>query len=145
MVATSYGTTRRGFRARLLLAPPDTLRRYYPERYRHRDLLLGQQVAGVWTGQNDSTTYQDDVSVDGHNFYLGCRVCLDASPVRFGIERVAATGFWGHWEDPQTGISRVYDTAGRELPNPAGIYCAVRVSDSLMVPSTDVSPSPGGA
>jgi hypothetical protein len=131
MVPTSHGTTRHGRVARLFLAPPDTLRRYDPERYRHADVLLGQQVAGVWMQDYDSTTYQAQVSIEGHNLYVGCRVCLDASPLRFGIERIASGGFWGHWEDPQTGLYRMYDTAGRELPKPAGIYCAVRLSDTL--------------
>lgn len=127
MVPTSYGTTRRRSLARLLLGPPDTLRRYYPERLHDPRVLWGQQIAGVWTEQLESRVYEELVTFENDMLYLGCRVCLDASPIYFSIEHMAATGFWGHWEDRQTGLYRIYDTAGRPLPNPAGIYCAVRV------------------
>ena len=130
MVSTSYGTTRQRFLAHLVLGPPDTLRQHYPERLRDPRLLWGQQIAGVWTQQVESGVYEDLVTFENDMLYLGCRMCLDASPTYFSIEHMAATGFWGHWEDRQTGLYRVIDTAGRELPNPAGIYCAVRVSDS---------------
>jgi hypothetical protein len=131
MSATSLGLTRQPFSAQLLLGPPDTVRHYYPERYQDARALLGQQIAGVWTQQGDSGVYVDNVSYENKNLYLGCRICLDASPLRFTIERIGPTGFWGRWEDPQTGIDRAYDTAGRKLPNPAGVYCAVLQSDSL--------------
>jgi hypothetical protein len=143
MVSTSYGTTRRRSFANVLLGPPDTLRRYFPERLHDPRALWGQQIAGVWTQQGESGVYEDLVTFENDMLYLGCRMCLDASPTYFSIEHMAATGFWGHWEDRQTGLYQVYDTAGRALPNPAGIYCAVRVSGSRRS-ATNAAPSAGG-
>jgi hypothetical protein len=58
--------------------------------------------------------------------YVGCRRCLDASPLEYRIIAVTAQEFWGYWIDAQTGIDRAFDPSGRRVPNPAGHYCARR-------------------
>jgi len=131
-VPTSYGTTRKATRAGLLLATPDTLRRYFPEHFRGTHALLGQRVAGLWRQKGaDSSSWLEEVSLDAGVLYVGCRSCLDASPDQFQIEHVAPIGFWGRWENPLTGLWVIVDSAGRELPKPSGFYCAIRADSSV--------------
>lgn len=124
MVPTSYGLTRMGAPARLILAPPESLRLYFPNEYRPPAGGLTPVIAGLY--RPDGAAGTSVVEYDAGILYMGCRNCLDGSPDRFRVEQVAATGFWGHWDNPQTGIWRIVDTAGRPLPSPSGIYCAVR-------------------
>jgi hypothetical protein len=132
VVPTSYGTTRAVTRAALLLAVPDTLRRYFPEHFRGERALLGQRLAGLWRYAGaDSSATREEVSFEAGVLYIGCRLCLDASPDQFQIEHVARTGFWGHWENPLIGLWVIVDSAGRELPKPSGFYCAIRVDSSV--------------
>ncbi len=132
VVPTSHGTTRSVTRTGLLLAVPDTMRRYYPEHFQGTPALLGQRLAGLWRYKGaDSSSAVDEVSLDGGIMYVGCRFCLDASPDRFQIEHIAPKGFWGRWDNPQTGLWIIVDSAGRELPKPSGFYCAVRVDSNL--------------
>ena len=131
VVPTSYGTTRTVSRAALLLAVPDTLRRYYPEHFRGKDALLGQRLAGLWRREGADLWTREEVSFEADVLYIGCRQCLDASADRFRIEHVAPLGFWGHWENPSTGLWVIVDTAGRRLPKPSGFYCAIRVDSSV--------------
>ena len=49
------------------------------------------------------------------------------STVSAGPFRTAG-GFAGTWHDPQTGIGRVVDKTGGELPDPEGYFCASRAS-----------------
>lgn len=77
-------------------------------------------------GSDTTPVYRDTAQIEGSALYIGCRRCLDGSPVRYRILAVTAREFWGYWEDPQTGITRVADSTGRWLPNPAGHYCARR-------------------
>jgi hypothetical protein len=71
----------------------------------------------------------DTAEVDGLTLYLGCRDCLDASPDVLTITHVSPRGFWGRWENRQTGIGRAADArTGEWLPNPAGYFCAWRVT-----------------
>jgi len=65
---------------------------------------------------------------DSGILYVGCRACLDASPWHLYIAAVSDGGFWGLWRDYQTGIGRAFDEAGHPLPDPAGLFCAKRVS-----------------
>jgi hypothetical protein len=104
MVATSYGTTRQVIPARLVLAVPDTLRHYFPDHFRGQHALLGQRLAGILTYWNAGTSSAiEEVFLGSGVLYVGCRICLDVSPDRLQIERVGPIGFWGHWENPQTG------------------------------------------
>jgi hypothetical protein len=132
IVPTSYGTTRAVSRAGLLLAVPDTLRRYYPEHFRGSHALLGQRLAGMWRHPGATITEAlDEVSIEGGVLYIGCRQCLDASPDHFQIEHVSPIGSWGHWENPLTGLWVIVDSAGRQLPKPSGFYCAIRVDNAI--------------
>jgi hypothetical protein len=132
VIPTSYGTTHTVSRAGLLLAVPDTLRRYYPEYFRSPHAFLGQRLAGIWRYDGaPSSQALDEVSIEAGVMYVGCRHCLDASPDQLQIEHVASLGFWGHWENPLTGLWVIVDSAGRELPRPSGFYCAVRVDSVL--------------
>jgi len=57
-----------------------------------------------------------------------CQTCFDAQWVYYTITEVRPNGFIGHWVDPQTGIGKLVDRKGRELPNPEGYFCAERIS-----------------
>ena len=63
---------------------------------------------------------------DGDTLFLGCRDCLDGSPERLHVRAITPAGLWGSWVDYQTGIGRVLDRNRKELPNPAGYFCAKR-------------------
>jgi hypothetical protein len=74
----------------------------------------------------DSVLSRDTVQAENDRMYVGCRRCLDASPLEYRIIAVTAQEFWGYWIDAQTGIDRAFDPSGRRVPNPAGHYCARR-------------------
>ena len=129
MLATSRGLAGAADSGRIVLAPTDTLRRYY------RHGLAGwirrgeRPLAGTYDPA-DHRFQPVEAEVEGATLYVGCRDCNDASPWVHRIQVVAPWGFWGHWEDFQTGIGRLYDTLHRPLPNPSGYYCAWRVTES---------------
>ena len=62
--------------------------------------------------------------------HVGCRFCFDAAPWVLYVAAVSEDGFWGLWRDYQTGTGRVFDDAGRRLPDPAGYFCAQRIDGS---------------
>jgi len=89
------------------------------------------QFVGRWRWAPDSEAQQPDLAeVDAGVLYLGCRDCLDGSPWHLQITAVSPAGFWGTWRDYQTGTVRAVDGRGRELPDPAGFFCAVREAGS---------------
>jgi hypothetical protein len=68
-----------------------------------------------------------EAQIDGSLLYLGCRDCMDASPMVLRIIEVDERGFFGSWRDYQTGIGRLFDErTGEPLPDPAGYFCAWR-------------------
>jgi hypothetical protein len=80
-----------------------------------------------WRSQaGDSLVQRDTVQAVSEWLYVGCRRCMDASPLEYRIIAVTPREFWGYWQDPQTGISTAMDASGRRLPDPAGHYCARR-------------------
>lgn len=76
--------------------------------------------------REDSVVNRDTVQAENDRLYVGCRRCFDASPLEYRIIAVTPQEFWGYWIDPQTGISTVFDSSGRLVPDPAGQYCARR-------------------
>jgi hypothetical protein len=76
--------------------------------------------------RQDSVLSRDTVQAENDRMYVGCRRCLDASPLEYRIIAVTAQEFWGYWIDAQTGFSKGFDASGRRVPNPAGHYCARR-------------------
>jgi hypothetical protein len=64
--------------------------------------------------------------VDDGVLYLGCRDCADASPDVLQVRRVSAAGFWGPWRNFQSGIGIAVDASGARLPDPVGLFCAIR-------------------
>jgi hypothetical protein len=145
LVPTSYGLTRHPIPARLVLAPRESLRVHFPE----APSRLGARChlrSVVSIGSPGHRRGSKLVELDGGVLYVGCRQCLDGSPDRLRIERVGAGGSWGHWDNPQTGLWRIVDTAGRPLPNPSGIYCAVPADSSRRwLLNVGRMTSPGGA
>jgi hypothetical protein len=133
-VHTSQGGASYTIAGRLVLMPPDTLRRYYRPRLQSWVRTGDRPVAGVYIPADSG--YPDDiVEVEGEVLYVGCRMCMDASPNHYQITWVLDSAFGGTWENFQTGIWRVYDSAsGRELPNPAGYFCARRLSSDSAGP-----------
>jgi hypothetical protein len=63
-------------------------------------------------------------------FGAGCppsMICLDYSPTVYRATYHSAAGVFGEWSNPMIGILRLYDPQSRrELPAPAGFFCAVR-------------------
>jgi hypothetical protein len=108
------------------------------QRARARERRLGNrprdfQMVGArrWPSQN----MQDPAELDGIYLRLGCVECTDASPDYLRIEHVTPTGFSGRWGNAQTGIGRIVRANGTLAPDPAGHFCAQRVSS---VPRGDV-------
>jgi hypothetical protein len=63
-------------------------------------------------------------------FGVGClpsMICLDYSPTVYKATYQSAAGVFGEWSNAMIGIVRLYDPqAKRELPAPAGFFCAIR-------------------
>jgi hypothetical protein len=118
-VYTSQGGRPYPVTGRLTLSPPEQRPR------QERPRVAAWPVAGTYL-PSDSSSSAEGVVVEGEILYR-C-YCLDISPVLYRLTWVTDSAFGGTWEDRQTGISRVYDSTGRGLPNPAGHYCAHRVS-----------------
>jgi hypothetical protein len=119
-VYTSQGGEPFPVTGRLTLSPPEV------RRGQERMRVAPWPVAGFYLSA-DSGSSREGVVVKGDVMYRP-DLCLDCSPVLYQLEWVTDSGFGGTWEDRQTGLYRVYDSTGREPPNPAGHYCARRVS-----------------
>jgi hypothetical protein len=81
-------------------------------------------------GSHGRDGYSFPAEADGGMIYLGCVACVDASPEHLYVAAAAEGGLWGLWRDYQTGIGRVFDEDMNPLPDPAGYFCALRVSES---------------
>ncbi len=77
------------------------------------------------TGDPSRPLGKDTVQVEWDTLYVGCRGC---SRTAYRVIALTPTGFWGLWIDPQEGIGKAVDSTGRWLPNPAGYFCALRLS-----------------
>jgi hypothetical protein len=62
--------------------------------------------------------------------HVGCYPCLDGGASLYRIVAAGPSGLWGLWETPiNENLMRLSDTrTGRDLPNPAGFFCALRRS-----------------
>lgn len=133
-VLTSFGTDsaeRQVSRLELTLSLADstTVADARVRRFGHFPRAALQLTGSV---RGPTIEHTDRAEVDGLTLYLGCRDCLDASPDVLTITHVSPQGFWGHWEHRQTGIARAEDArTGEWLPNPAGFFCAQRVTADL--------------
>ena len=85
------------------------------------------RLVGSWDWSNGRFP-SETAELDADTLYLGCRDCLDGSPLHLAIADVSTAGFRGSWRDYQTGIGHVVGAqSGEFLPDPAGHYCAVRL------------------
>ncbi len=123
-VNTARGWTRDSSEAVVVLVPNDTLRRFY------RPGLGGLRRVGdrPLAGRYQAGRHRDTAEVEGRVLYIGCRNCLDGSPTHYLIRGSAPNGFWGTWVNYQTGLVQAVDERGRRLPNPEGVFCAVRLN-----------------
>lgn len=64
--------------------------------------------------------------VSGDTIYRGCRSCFDGLTRVSLVEWVSETGLWGRWQD-EDGFAAYFDQDGRQLPEPAGHFCAERL------------------
>ena len=125
-------TTARGYgggvdRGRLRLSANDTLARFYVGTIRGDYRRSGDRpLAGAY--EAPGRRYRDTAVVGGGVLFVGCRECMDASPTHYRIEAAGPAGFWGRWENYQTGGIVAVDARGRRLSNPSGYFCALRVS-----------------
>jgi hypothetical protein len=119
-VYTSQGGRPYPMTGKLTLSPPEQRPR------QQRPRVAAWPVAGSYL-PSDSGSSKEGVVVKGVVLYRK-DLCLDCSPVLYQLTWMTDSAFGGTWEDRQTGLYRVYDSTGRELPNPAGHYCARRVS-----------------
>jgi hypothetical protein len=62
--------------------------------------------------------------------HVGCYPCLDGAVSLYRIVAASPSGLWGLWEPPiNENLMRLSDTrTGRDLPYPAGLFCALRRS-----------------
>lgn len=133
-VATSSGLDRTPVVGDLTLEAADTLQRFYERR------LSGWVRNGDRPLVGELTWHYDDGNVKTESVVVQrssgdtelitgvCGNCADAMLRYYRITVLRAGGFAGTWHDPQTGIGRVVDRAGRELPDPEGHFCANRAS-----------------
>jgi hypothetical protein len=133
-VLTSFGTDSTELHAwrlglTLALADSATVADSRVRRFGHFPRAALQLTGSVrWPGIERS----DTAEVDGLTLYLGCRDCLDASPDILTITHAGSQGFWGQWANRQSGVGRAADPrTGEWLPNPAGYFCAWRVTPEL--------------
>lgn len=125
-VTSSHGPPESSWRGILTLVATDSL--FHPIAPTADDnvpWLAGNFVLSD-SALGTSSQRRDTVEVVSGRLYLGCRHCNDGSPVEYRIIAVTSDGFWGYWEDPQSGFAVTVDSGGRILPNPAGRYCAQR-------------------
>ena len=116
---------------RLVLTVTDTLQRYYrpnlfaPGKYTR----MGDRSLLGWY-RNERMRYADTAWVQHDTLHTGCLPgqMTDCGSWHYRIEAIYPAGFWGHWEDPQEGLGRLIDSAGNWAPNPAGYFCARRLS-----------------
>ena len=124
-ITTSFASEPAVSELELLVADSVTRARASERRLGHsprRDLRL----TGTWRWNRDQRA--EPAEWDGDTLFLGCRDCLDGSPERLRVRAIAPAQLWGSWVDYQIGIVRVFDRNGKELPNPAGYFCATRIS-----------------
>ena len=135
IVGTSVGMNGEADSGQLTLTAADSLHRY-------NRFILGKPVPGVdrpLAGSYDVWDHRfrpQPARVANGVLSIGClsEECTDADPLKLRIAWVSPNGFWGQWEDLQTGLGRWVDSAGHVLPNPAGHFCALRVGP---VPARD--------
>lgn len=132
-IATSSGMDHSPEVTSLTLRPADTLERYYEVSLRgHRRtgnrIMVGQNILRRDNGESatDSVVMQQNPGSTQMIFGF-CSLCFDAQWVYYTITELRPNGFAGRWSDPQTGIGKLVDRNGRELPNPEGYFCADKV------------------
>ena len=132
IVATSSGLDRAPVVGDLTLEAADTLQRFYQRRLSGWVRIGDRPLVGELTWHYDNGTLKTESVVVQRNagnteLITGfCGNCADAMLVYYRITLLRAGGFAGSWQDPQTGIGRVVDSTGRELPDPKGYFCANR-------------------
>jgi hypothetical protein len=131
-VATSPGLDKWTVQGELTLRAADTLERYYERRIRGIVRAGNRPLVGqlVWHSEGKVRTEPVVVQQNPGDTQLisgFCTECDDATLVYHRIIETRANGFSGRWNDPQTGIVRLIDKNGRELPDPEGYFCAFRV------------------
>ena len=133
-IATSPGMDGATATAELTLRPADTLQRYYERRITGYARGGNRPLVGelAWRSADGQVTTEAVVIQqnprDTQLISGWCRsLCLDGMQVYHSLMEVGPNRFSGFWHDPQTGIGRVVDKNGHELPDPAGYFCADRV------------------
>jgi hypothetical protein len=118
-VVTSFGPPPAPWRGHL------TLQRVVQQDDQRPIALVGAySQAGV---RGSSAPRPDSVSVVGDTLILGPWLMLDMSAPRYYIRARTDNGFWGQWYENVRGNGmHMTDSTGRELPDPAGHFCAVR-------------------
>ena len=133
-IATSKGVDHSPELTRLTLTRADTLDRFYDVNVRGHRRSGNRVLVGRHTlGEGGAATPIEDVVVQQSSgstqmIFGFCTLCFDAQWIYYTITEVRPDGFVGRWVDPQTGIGKLVDRNGRELPNPEGYFCADRVS-----------------
>ena len=140
LVATSPAERGRSARGRLTLWPTDTLQRYYTRAlgvgeyrrwgdkplYGSADIELARVGASTEGELRSADPEWPGVIVHrSGDVWLGFAAVLDGSTTALRITDVTSDSLWGTWEASYGYIVRVRD--GREVPNPAGYFCAFRV------------------
>ena len=127
LVSLSHGSRPSFWRGHLDLAATDTLQRYYIRTIRGYVRRGLRPLAGRFRYATDSLGRAEEAEVEDGVLFLGCRECTDASPDVLRLLAQTPAQVWGLWENPQSGIEHVADSARNWLPNPAGHFCLRRV------------------
>jgi hypothetical protein len=84
-----------------------------------------------WNGAADQYTTVDNPATEllDSTLYLGSPDPTDAIYTALHLERISSTGFWGRF-DTSDGFQITFDSTGQRLPEAAGIFCAIRASET---------------
>jgi hypothetical protein len=133
-VGTSPGMDHWTAKGDLTLTRSDTLEQYYEQRLSGLVRAGNRPLVGQLTWHYPDGTVRTEPVVVQQNvgdtqLISGfCANCADAMFVYHRILQVRSNGFSGRWYDPQTGIGKLIDKSGNELPNPEGYFCALRIT-----------------
>jgi hypothetical protein len=103
------------------------MQRFYIQTIRGYVKRGERPLAGQYSNADDPMRRVEEAELEDGVLFLGCRRCMDGSPYQLRLLAQTPTIVWGLWENPQSGFERLADSAGNELPNPAGYFCLRRV------------------
>ena len=136
MVTTNW-PSRRVTRAEVELWPNPSSRRSALQRVGR--YAGARPIAGVvrysdgkaYDGASDEHTTAENPATEllDSTLYLGTPDAMDAIYTSLRLERISSLGFWGRF-GTSSGFEVTIDSMGQRLPDAAGVFCAIRRSET---------------